>query len=109
MAWLLVAGAIVFEIAATLVLRGIAGAFHPLRVLFVVVGYTISFTLMAYALRTLNVGAVYAIWSGLGTAGVAAIAALLYGERLNLTAVGGIALIIVGVVVLSSSGATSHG
>ena len=109
MAWLLVAGAIVSEIAATLVLRGIAGAFHPLRLLFVVAGYAISFTLMAYALRTLNVGAVYAIWSGLGTAGVAGVAALLYGERLNLTAVGGIALIIIGVVVLSSSGATSHG
>jgi small multidrug resistance pump len=109
MAWLLLAAAILSEISATLALRGAAGAFHPVRVVFIVVGYAVSFTLLAYALRTLNVGVVYAIWSGLGTAGVAALAALLYGEQLNLTAIGGIALIIVGVIVLSSSGATSHG
>jgi small multidrug resistance pump len=109
MAWLLVAGAIVAEVAATIALRGIAGAARPLPVLAVVVGYVVSFTLLTFALRTLNVGPVYAVWSGVGTAGVAVTAAVLYGERLNLTAVTGIALIIIGVVVLTSSGVVRHG
>ena len=109
MAWLMLAGAVGAEIVATLALRGTAGAFRPLPLLTVVAGYAIAFTLMAFALRTLNVGIVYAIWSGAGTAGVAALAATLYGEHLNLTAVGGMALIVVGVVVLVSSGATGHG
>ncbi|GLW09533.1 hypothetical protein Misp01_46620 [Microtetraspora sp. NBRC 13810] len=109
MAWLMLAGAIISEIFATLSLRGTAGSFRPLPVLAVIVGYAISFTLMAGALRTLNVGIVYAIWSGIGTAGVAALAAVLYGERLNLVAVAGMILIVVGVVVVVSSGATTHG
>jgi small multidrug resistance pump len=109
MAWLMLVGAIVAEVVATLALRGTAEAFRPLPVLAAVVGYLIAFTLMALALRTLNVGTVYAIWSGVGTAGVAALAAMLYEEHLNLTAVAGMGLIVAGVVVLVSSGATGHG
>jgi small multidrug resistance pump len=109
MAWLMLAGAIAAEVVATLALRGTAQGFRPLVVLGVVVGYATAFALMAYALRSLNVGVVYAIWSGVGTAGVAVAAALLYDERLNLTAIAGIALIVIGVVVLTTSGATSHG
>lgn len=108
MAWLMLAGAIVTEVIATLVLRGTAEAFRLLPTLAVVAGYLISFVLMAVALRTLNVAVVYAIWSGVGTAGVAAVGALAYGENLNPTAVGGIALIVIGVAVLASSGTVSH-
>jgi small multidrug resistance pump len=108
MAWLMVAAAIASEVTATLALRGTADGVRPLHVVTVAVGYTVSFILLGYALRTLNVGAVYAIWAGVGTAGVAIVAAIMYGERLNLAAIGGIALIVVGVVVLTTSGATSH-
>jgi small multidrug resistance pump len=107
-AWLLLAGAILAEVTATLALRGTADAFRPLPVLVVIVGYGVSFVFLAYALRQLNVGIVYAIWSGVGTAGVAIAAALLYQERLNVAAVGGMALIVVGVAVIVTSGATSH-
>jgi small multidrug resistance pump len=109
MAWLMLAGAIVTEIIATLMLRGTANEFRALPMVIVIVGYVASFVLMAYALRTLNVGTVYAIWSGVGTAGVAAFGALIYSEHLNLTAIGGIALIVIGVGVLASSGSVSHG
>jgi small multidrug resistance pump len=108
MAWLLLAGAIISEVAATLAMRGIANGFRPWPALIVVAGYLISFTLMALALRTLNVGLVYAVWSGAGTAGTAAIAAALYDERLNLTAVAGMVVIVAGVVLLATSGATTH-
>ncbi|MCW2887994.1 MAG: small multidrug resistance pump [Streptosporangiaceae bacterium] len=108
MAWLLLAGAIISEVTATLALRGIANGFRPLPALIVVVGYLVSFALMAVALRTLNVGIVYAVWSGAGTAGTAAIAAALYDERLNLTAVAGMVVIVAGVILLASSGATTH-
>jgi small multidrug resistance pump len=108
MAWLLLAGAIICEVAATLAMRGIANGFRPWPALIVVAGYLISFALMALALRTLNVGLVYAVWSGAGTAGTAAIAAALYDERLNLTAVAGMVVIVAGVVLLATSGATTH-
>jgi small multidrug resistance pump len=109
MAWLLLAGAIGTEVVATLALRGTAGALRLLPTLLVVLGYLASFTLMALALRTLNVGVVYAIWSGVGTAGVTISAAYLYREHLNLVAIVGMTLIVVGVVVVASSGTTRHG
>jgi small multidrug resistance pump len=108
LAWLMLAGAILSEVIATLALRGTADSFRPVLISAVIAGYVVSFLLMAVALRTLNVGLVYAIWSGAGTAAVAAVAALLYDERLNLTAVCGMVLIVVGVAVLASSGTTSH-
>jgi small multidrug resistance pump len=109
MPWLMLAGAIVAEVIATLSLRGTAEAFRPFPFAVLVVGYITSFVLMALALRTLNVGVVYAVWSGVGTAGVSIAALLLYHERLNLVAIGGMMLIVVGVAVLVSSGSTSHG
>lgn len=108
MAWLLLAGAILSEVAATLSLRGTANDFRPLLVVVVIAGYLVSFVLMAVAFRTLNVGIVYAVWSGVGTAGTAAAASLLFGERLNFTAILGMAIIVVGVVVLAASGAATH-
>lgn len=108
MPWLMLAGAILLEIVATLTLRGTATAFRPLPLLIVAAGYLGSFTLMAFALRTLNVGIVYAIWSGIGTAGVAIAGTLLFGERLNLTAIAGLTLIVLGVILTVSSGSTTH-
>jgi small multidrug resistance pump len=108
MAWLLLVGAIVSEVTATLALRGIANGIRPVPALIVAAGYLISFALMAMALRTLNVGIVYAVWAGAGTAGTAAMAAVLYDERLNLTAVAGMVVIVVGVAILASSGAATH-
>ena len=104
----MLAGAIGTEVVATLSLRGVATGFRPGPAAVVVAGYLASFTLLAGALRTLNVGVVYAIWSGVGTAGTAIAAALIYGERLNLVAIAGIAVIVVGVAVLAGSGSTTH-
>jgi small multidrug resistance pump len=108
MAWLMLAGAIGAEIVATLALRGTAGSFRPALVATVATGYLTSFVLMALALRTLNVGIVYAIWSGVGTVGVAIAATILYQEHLNKAAIAGMALVVIGVVVLTTSGATTH-
>src|SRR5690349_23407884 len=108
MAWLMLAGAILSEVVATLSLRGTSSEFRPVLAVVVVVGYLVSFVLMALAFRTLNVGIVYAIWSGVGTAGTTAAAAVLFHERLNLTAVLGMFVIVAGVVVLAMSGAATH-
>jgi small multidrug resistance pump len=105
----MLAGAIVAEVIATLALRGAAPGVRLLPMTLVVTGYLISFVLMAYALKVLKVGVVYAIWSGIGTAGVSIAAALIYDERLNFTAVVGMALIVVGVAVLALSGSAAHG
>jgi len=68
----------------------------------VVIGYGAAFYLLAQTLKTLPVGAVYAIWSGLGMVGVALIGAILFGEPIGAVKLAGIALIIAGVALLKS-------
>jgi small multidrug resistance pump len=52
-------------------------------------------------LRTLPVGIVYAIWSGVGVALIALVGWLLYGQALDLPGIVGIGLIVAGVIVLN--------
>ncbi|MFE0652092.1 DMT family transporter [Streptomyces sp. NPDC059534] len=101
----LLAGAIVAEILATTSMKYSEGFTKLWPSLVTGAGYLIAFTLLAQALKTLQVGTAYAIWSGVGTAAVAAIGFLFLGESLNPAKIAGIVLIIAGVAVLNLGGA----
>lgn len=74
-----------------------------------VAAYAISYYFMALALKVMPVGIVYAIWSGLGIVLIALIGFVVFGQRLDLPAVLGLALIIAGIVVIQLfSGSTGH-
>ena len=107
-AWLFLALAIATEVLGTLQLRELANGFRWMPALIVTVSYVASFALMVPALRTINVGVSYAIWSAVGTAAVAGLGVLIFDERLNAMGVVGIALIVGGVVLLTASGSTTH-
>jgi small multidrug resistance pump len=68
--------------------------------LVVVVAYSISFYLLALALRYMPVGVVYAIWSGLGIVFIAMIGFVVFGQRLDLPAVLGMSMILAGILVI---------
>jgi small multidrug resistance pump len=69
--------------------------------LIVVAGYGVAFFLLTLALRTIPVGIAYAIWSGVGVAFVAGIAALLYQQVPDAAAILGMSLIVSGVIVIN--------
>lgn len=98
------AGAIASEVVATSAMKYSDGFSRLWPSLVTVLGYVISFVLLAQALKTLSIGTAYAIWSGVGTATVAAIGLVLFGEGLGLAKIAGIGLIIGGVVVLNLGG-----
>lgn len=102
---LLLAAAIGVEIVATLSLRASDGFTRLGPTLVVVVGYAGSFYLLSLVLRRLDLGLVYAIWSGVGTAAIAAIGILALGEPATALKLVSIALIIVGVIGLNVAGA----
>jgi small multidrug resistance pump len=105
MAWLFLLFAIAAEVTGTLSLRGLADAQPRWPLLLVtVVSYVVSFGLLALTLRHLGVGAVYAIWAGVGTGAVALLGWWLFGDRLNWGGGVGVLLIVTGVVVLVASG-----
>jgi small multidrug resistance pump len=97
--------AIICEVVGTTFLKYSDGFSRLGPSLGTVVGYGLSFVLLAQALRTMEVSVVYAIWSGVGTALITVIGITVLGESINLIKIAGIALIIVGVVALNLTGA----
>lgn len=67
----------------------------------VVLAYGLSFWLLSLTLKTLPVGVVYALWSGLGIVLIAIIGYLVFGQKLDWPAVLGIAMILAGILVIN--------
>ncbi|MEM8532916.1 MAG: multidrug efflux SMR transporter [Chloroflexota bacterium] len=99
--WLLLSLAIVSEIIATSAMKASDGFARPGPVAIMIIGYGLAFYLIGRVLEYLPVGNVYAIWSGVGTAGVALVGVWLFNESLNMPRIFGIVLIIAGVVILN--------
>jgi len=98
----LLLAAITAEMIATTALRLSEGFSRLGPSIVVVIGYGASFYLLAMALkRGLEMGIAYAIWSGLGTVAIVAIGVLFFQEKLNLGAIAGIVLVILGVVLIN--------
>lgn len=57
--------------------------------------------MLSLSLKHIPLGIAYAIWSGLGTVGVVVIGLIVWRETLNLYSVIGIALILIGTVILN--------
>ncbi|SED64078.1 multidrug efflux SMR transporter [Streptomyces sp. TLI_105] len=103
----LLAGAIAAEILATTSMKYSEGFTKLWPSVVTGMGYLLAFVLLARALKTLEVGTAYAIWSGAGTAVVALIGYLFLGESLGAAKIAGIVLIVAGVAVLNLGGAHS--
>lgn len=73
----------------------------------VVLAYGASFYLLSMTLKVLPVGIVYAIWSGLGIVFIAMIGYLVFGQKLDLPAVLGMAMILAGILVIHLFSSTS--
>jgi small multidrug resistance pump len=104
MCWLWLFLAIALEVAATILMKYSDGFTRLGPTVGMLVFYALSLAPLAKVLKQLEVGAVYAIWSALGTAAVALIGMVLFHEPASGLKVFSLALIIVGVVCLNLSG-----
>ncbi|MBC3931487.1 MAG: DMT family transporter [Undibacterium curvum] len=101
MNWMFLGLAIVCEVIATSALKASDGFTRLWPSVILVLGYSASFYCLSMTLRTIPVGIAYAIWSGVGVVLISLVAWILYGQKLDLAAMLGIALIVAGVVVLN--------
>jgi len=101
MPWLYLVIAIVSEVAATSALKAADGFTRWAPSLVVVVGYASAFYFLSLTLRTIPLGIIYAIWSGVGVALVSFVGWAIYHQSLDAAAFIGIGLIVAGVVVLN--------
>ena len=106
MAWLIIITAGIFETGFAVFLK----MSHGLTRLWPTVGFgvcgLISFGLLTMALKHLEVGAAYAVWTGIGAAGAAAIGMLILGDPVSTVKLVSIGLILTGVIGLNLSGVT---
>ena len=98
--WLFLALAIACEICGTTCVKLSQGFTRlvPSVLLFVFYGGTL--TAMSFAVKHLEIGLVYAVWSGVGTAVVTLIGIAVFQETLSAAKIFSILLIIAGVVGL---------
>ncbi|MFM8655546.1 MAG: SMR family transporter [Chthoniobacterales bacterium] len=101
MTYLYLAIAIVAEVIATSFLKSCEGFTRLWPSIVVLVGYAFAFYFLSLTLRSLSVGIVYAIWSGAGIVLVSIIAWISLGQKLDVPAIVGIALIVAGVAVIN--------
>ena len=92
MHWLTLAFAILCEVFATTMLKLSDGFTRPLPLLGMTLGYALSFYALALTLKTLPLGAAYAIWGGV---------VVVFGEKTDTAGIVGIAFILVGLVILN--------
>ncbi|MGN6652932.1 DMT family transporter [Trinickia sp.] len=97
--WLAIA--IVAEVIGTSALRASEGFTRLVPALVVVAGYGLAFYCLSMTLKSMPVGIVYAIWSGVGIVLITLVAMVLYRQIPDLAAVAGLSLIVAGVVVLN--------
>lgn len=100
--WLYLAVAVSAEVIATSALKASDGFSRAGPVAVLAVGYGLAFFMLSKALRTIPVGVAYAIWSGAGIVLVTLAGYFLFRQRLDPSALAGMALIILGVVVMQA-------
>ncbi|KMQ64759.1 multidrug transporter [Chryseobacterium angstadtii] len=99
--YIFLALAIIFEIIATTFLKKSEefSKFWPSVV--TVIGYAAAFYFLSITLRQIPVGITYAIWSGVGIIFITLIGVVAFKQVPDLPAIIGIALIVVGVIVIN--------
>ncbi|HEX7105854.1 MAG TPA: multidrug efflux SMR transporter [Acidothermaceae bacterium] len=107
MAWAMVVVAGIFETGFAVLLK----LSHGISRLWPTVGFAvcalISFALLTLALKELEVGPAYAVWTGLGAAGTALVGMAWLGDTVSTLRLVSIGLILAGVVGLNLSGVTA--
>ena len=100
MAWLYLFIAGLFEIGWAIGLKYTEGFSRIVPSLLTVGAMIISLTLLGLALKTLPVGTAYAVWTGIGADGTAALGIYLFGEPATAARLASIGLIVAGIVGL---------
>lgn len=106
MAWLLIVCAGLLETGFAVCLKKSESFTRLLPTIGFVVFALGSFGLLTLALRKLQIGPAYAVWTGIGAAGTVVYGMIFLDETVSALKVASVALILAGVIGLNLSGAT---
>lgn len=103
MAWIYLTLAILLEVFATTMMKLSNGMTEVIPSVMMFIGYILCFTLLSFALKTIDMSIAYAIWCAVGIVVVAAIGILFFHENINTIKILSTILIIAGVIGLKLS------
>ena len=98
--WAYLLLAIISEVIATASIKSTEEFTNLIPSVVVIIGYCAAFYFLSLTLDEIPLGIAYAIWSAVGIVGVALIAVIFHGQRLDTGAMVGIGLIIAGIVIM---------
>ena len=101
-AYIFLAFAIIFEITGTSFVKDTAGFTRWIPSIICLGTICISYYLMSHVVAFIPVGITYATWSGLGIAAITVIGIFKYNQIPNVPTIIGLALIIIGVVIVNT-------
>jgi quaternary ammonium compound-resistance protein SugE len=102
MAWIILVIAGLLEIGWAIGLKYADGFTRPVPSVLTVVSMVASVVLLGLAVRTLPIGTAYAVWTGIGTVGTAALGIALFGEPATALRILYMGLIVAGIAGLKS-------
>jgi quaternary ammonium compound-resistance protein SugE len=104
LAWVLLLFAGLLEIVWSVSMKASHGFTKHHFTTITLVAAALSFWLLGLALRQLPVGTAYAVWTGIGAVGAAALGIAFFGESLSIARIGCIVLIVSGILGLKLLG-----
>ncbi|AAK81588.1 small multidrug resistance pump [Clostridium acetobutylicum] len=101
MSWIYLILAIIFEVSGTTFMKQSKGFSDFKYAIVMMVFYILSLSMLTLALKKIDIGVAYAIWSAVGIVLIVTIGILVFKEPVNISKILCILLIIVGVVGLN--------
>lgn len=108
MHWVYLTIAICAEVAGTSALKASDGFMRFVALVLVVISYGLAFVMLSHALRVFDLAAAYAIWSGAGIAAIALVGLWGYGQKVDLSGITRIGIIVGGIVVVQLFSNSTH-
>lgn len=102
MAYLYLTIAIIAEIFATTLLKDTNGFTVLVPTILTIGGYVVAFYMLSLCIQTIPTGVIYAFWSGIGIVGIAVAGYFVHKQTLDMPAIIGVSLILIGVIVIKA-------
>ena len=102
MSYVYLIGAILCEVAGTMLLPISKNFTRPLISISLVIAYVMAFYLLTFALKEIPLAIAYATWAGMGIFLITVLGYFFYSESLQWQTVFGLALIAVGVAIVNA-------
>ncbi|EST12610.1 DMT family transporter [Sporolactobacillus laevolacticus] len=104
MSWLYLGLAIMFEVYGTVLMKYSKGLSNLSLDVLMMLSYIISLSMLPLALKKIEIGTAYAVWSGMGIVFIVTIGVIFFKESLSLQKIVFIAFIVIGAIGLNLVG-----